>query len=145
MAKSTTFCNDLLKLIFNATAIASIADNAATPLTNLFVALHTGDPTAGGNQSSAEGTVYTGYGRVAVPRASGAGGFTVTANAVSPQASITFPAGTAGSGLVTHFSIGTQTTGNPGKILYSGTVTPNISVGSGVTPILTNLSTVTET
>ena len=45
MGKSSTFDNDWLKLIFNATAIANIADNAATsPLTNLYVALHTADP-----------------------------------------------------------------------------------------------------
>ena len=37
-AKGSTFSNDLLKLIFNATAIANIADNAASgPLTNLYV------------------------------------------------------------------------------------------------------------
>jgi len=38
MSKSNAFENSLLKLIFNATAIANLADNAATsPLTNLYV------------------------------------------------------------------------------------------------------------
>jgi hypothetical protein len=53
MGKGATFDNDLLKLIFNATGIANIADNAASsPLTNLYVSLHTADPTSSGNQTS---------------------------------------------------------------------------------------------
>jgi hypothetical protein len=75
--KGSTFEQDILKLIFNATAIANIADNAATsPLTNLFVALHTADPLEAGDQTSSEAT-YTGYARVAVLRTSG--GWTVSA------------------------------------------------------------------
>ena len=141
MAKGATFDNDWLKLIFNATAIANIADNAASsPLTNLYVALHTADPTSAGNQTSNEAT-YTGYARVAVARTSG--GFTVTTNSVSPAATISFPACSGGTNTITNFSIGTASSG-AGKILYSGTVTPNISVASGVTPQLTTASTITE-
>lgn len=141
MSKSNAFENDLLKLIFNATAIANIADNAATaPLTNLFVALHTADPGEAGDQTTSEAT-YTGYARVAVARTTV--GWTVTANSVSPAANISFPAGTGGAGTVTHFSVGVATSG-ASKILYKGTVTPNIVTGSGVTPVLTTASTVTE-
>lgn len=141
MAKGATFDNDLLKLIFNATAIANIADNAGTsPLTNLFVSLHTADPTASGNQTTSEAT-YTSYARVSVARTSG--GWTVSTNSVTPVAAITFPAGTGGSGTVTNFCIGTATSGT-GKILYTGTVTPNIVTGNGITPILTTASSVTE-
>ena len=68
MGKSTTFDGQLLALIFNGTSIANIADNAAsTPLTNLWVALHTADPTAAGNQTSSECN-YTSYARVSVAR-----------------------------------------------------------------------------
>jgi hypothetical protein len=142
MAKGLTFDNDLLKLIFNATAIANMADNAATsPLTNLYISLHTADPTSSGNQSSSEAT-YTGYARVAVARTTG--GFTVSSNSVVPAAAVTFPAGTAGSGTVTNWCIGTASSGT-GKILYTGTVTPNIVTGNGITPILTVASSVTET
>jgi hypothetical protein len=141
VSKGNTFENDLLKLIFNATAIADIADNDATsPLTNLQVGLQTGDPGEGGDQTTSE-TTYTSYARVAVARTTG--GWTVTANRVSPVANIDFPAGTGGSGTVTHGIIGTATSG-AGKILYSGTVTPNIVVGNGVTPRLTTASAVTE-
>lgn len=141
MAKGSTFDNDLIKLIFNATAIANMADNASSsPLTNLYVALHTADPGAGGNQTTSE-AAYTSYARVAVARTSG--GFTCTGAVVTPAATISFPAGTGGSGTATHFSIGTASSGT-GKILYSGTVTPNIVLGNGITPQLTTASTVTE-
>lgn len=141
MSKGNTFENDLLKLIFNATAIANIADNAATsPLTNLYASLHTADPGEAGDQTTSEAT-YTSYARVAVARTTG--GFTVTANSVSPVAAISFPAGTGGSGTVTYGAIGTASSA-AGKLLYSGTVTPNIVTGNGVTPQLKTTSTFTE-
>lgn len=141
MSKGDTFENDWLKLIFQATAIANIADNAATsPLTNLYVSLHTADPADAGNQTTNE-TAYTSYARVAVARTSG--GWTVTGNSVSPTANIDFPACTGGTATITHLGIGTASSGT-GKLLYSGTVSPNISVSSGVTPRLTTASTVTE-
>lgn len=141
MSKSDTFENDLLKLIFNATPIANIGDNAATgPLTNLYVALHTADPGEAGVQTTSE-AAYTSYARQAVARTSG--GFTITANSVSPAADIDFPAATGGAETITHFSIGVAASGAT-KILYSGTVTPNISVTTGVIPRLTTASAITE-
>ena len=141
MSKPNTFENDIVKLIFNATAIANIADNAASsPLTNLYVSLHTADPGETGDQTTNE-TSYTSYARVAVARTSG--GWTVTANSVSPAATISFPACTGGTATITHAGVGTASSG-AGKLLYSGTVTPNISVANGVTPQLTTASTITE-
>jgi len=142
MPKADVIENDLLKLLFNATAIANIADNAASsPLTSLYVSLHTGDPGEAGNQTTSE-IAYTGYARVAVLR--NGTGWTVTGSSVSPAAAITFGAMTAGAGgSVTHFAVGTAVSGT-GKILYSGTVTPNISVVNGVTPQLTTASAITE-
>jgi len=141
MSKGDTFENDLLKLIFNGTAIANVADNAGTsPLTNLFVSLHTADPGEAGSQTTSEAT-YTSYARVSVARTSG--GWTVTGNSVSPAATISFPAATGGTNTITHFAVGTATSG-AGKILYKGTVSPNIAVSSGVTPQLTTSTTITE-
>jgi len=132
--------NNLLKLIFNATNWANYADNAASsPQTNIHCALHTGDPGEAGTMSTSEAT-YTSYARVNVARTTG--GWTVTANSVSPVAAITFPAGTGGSGTVTHFSVG-KTGGGATDILFSGTVTPNIVTGNGITPSLTTASTIT--
>lgn len=141
MAKGSTFDNQLLALIFNATTITSIAQNASTsPLTNLYVSLHTADPTASGNQTSSE-VAYTGYARVAVARTTG--GWSVSGSSVTPVAAIQFPAGTGGTGTVTNFAIGTASSGT-GEILYTGTVSPSIVCGNGVTPILTTATTVTE-
>lgn len=143
--KSDTFENDVLKLIFNGTAITNIADNAATsPLTNLYISLHSADPTDTGLQTTSEAT-YTGYARVAVARTSG--GWTVaTAGGVTtakPVATITFPAATGGSTTVTHFAIGTLASGG-GKVLYAGTCSPSITVTNGITPQLTTNTTITE-
>jgi hypothetical protein len=142
VSKGDTYENDWLRLVFNATAIANIADNAATsPLTNLQVSLHTGDPGEAGTQATSE-IAYTGYARVAVARTTG--GWTVTTNSVAPVANIDFGAMTGGAGgTVTHFAVGTAASGT-GKLLYSGTVTPNITVSTGVTPRLTTASTITE-
>ena len=141
MSIGNTFENDVLKLVFNATAIANVADNAAaSPLTNIAVALHTADPGEAGDQTTSEAT-YTSYARVSVARTTG--GWTASsAGSTSPVADITFPAGTGGSGTVTHFSVG-ATGGGATKIFWSGTVTPNIVTGNGVTPILTTASTIT--
>lgn len=141
--KGSTFDNDLLKLIFNATAIANIADNAgSSPLTNLFVSLHTADPGAGGSQTTNE-AAYGSYARVSVARTSG--GFTVSGSSVTPAANIVFPAATGSpSETETWFAIGTATSGT-GKILYRGPVTPGIAVTSaGAVPTLLTTSTVTE-
>lgn len=140
MSKSNAFETDLLNLIFKATAIANIADNAAVaPLTSLYVALHTADPGEAGVQNTTE-CAYTGYARVAVARGAG---FTVTGGSVSPAANIDFPQCTAGIETATHFSIGVAASGAT-KILYSGTITPNISISNGVIPRLSTASTVTE-
>lgn len=132
--------NNILKLIYTAVAWANYADNAAgTPQTNIHVALHTADPGDAGTMSTSE-SAYTSYARVNVARTTG--GWTVTTNSVSPVANIDFPAGTGGSGTVTHFSTG-KTGGGATDILWSGTVTPNVVTGSGVTPRLTTASTIT--
>lgn len=142
MSKGDSFETDWLKLIFNATAIANIADNAASsPLTNLFVSLHTADPGEAGSQTTSE-TAYTGYARISVARTTG--GWTVTGNSVSPVANIDFGQCTASpGGAITHFAVGTATSG-AGKLLYSGTVSPSITMAVGVIPRLTTASTITE-
>lgn len=142
MSKSNTFETDILGLIFNATAIANIADNAATsPLTQLFVALHTADPGEAGVQNTSE-TAYTGYARVAVNRNSGA--WTVTGNSVSPNANIDFGQCTASPGAaITHASVGVASSGAT-KILYKGALSASITMAVGTIPRLGTGSTITE-
>lgn len=140
MSKGNTFENDILALIFNATAIADLAQNdGSSPATTLTVALHTSDPGEAGDQTTNE-TAYTGYARIAVNRNSG--GWTVTGNSVSPTANIDFGECTASAGgPITHFSVGT---GVSNKLLYKGTVSPNITMAVGVIPRLKTTSTITE-
>lgn len=142
--KSTAWENALLLLLFNNMAAANIGNAGgllpSSVAGSLYLSLHTADPGPGGDQTTNEAT-YTGYARVAVARSSA--GFTVTGNSVSPAANEDFPVGSAGSGTVTYFGIGTAESGAD-TLLYSGTVTPNIVTGNGITPRLTTASTVTE-
>lgn len=131
MSKGNTFENDLLLLIFNATAIANIADNAASsPLTNLHVSLHTSDPGEAGNQTTNE-CAYTSYARVAVARSGS--GWTVSGNTVTNAALIQFPQCTGGSETATHFAIGTAAS-STGKVLYKGALSASLAISSGIQP-----------
>lgn len=131
MSKGNTFENDLLKLIFNADAIANIADNAASsPLTNLHVSLHTSDPGEAGNQATNE-CAYTSYARAAVAR-SGLG-WTVSGATVTNAALIQFPQCTGGSETATHFAIGTAAS-STGKILFKGALSSSLAISSGIQP-----------
>ena len=82
------------------------------------------------------------YARQAVAR-SGAG-WTVSGNNSNLAAIATFPAMAGGAGgTVTHFGIGTDSSG-AGNLIFFGAVTPNISVVNGVTPKLDTGTVVTQ-
>jgi len=139
VSKTNAFENAVLALIFNATAIADLAeDDTSSPATTLTVSLHTGDPGEAGSMLTSE-AAYTGYARQTVAR-TGAG-WVVTGNSVSPAAIITFPEATGGTETITHFGVGTGVSNN---LMYKGTVTPNISITTSVTPRITTSSTITE-
>ena len=145
MSKSNTFENDLMLLVFNNTSIANIGDAggllASVAAGSLYASLHTADPGEAGTAITSE-TAYTGYARIAIAR-SGAG-FVVTGNSVSPAANVDFGECTAAAGVpITHFGI-VNTASGAGKLLYSGTVTPNITMAVGVIPRLKTTSTITE-
>lgn len=142
MSKGNTFENDLMKLVFQATAIASLADNAATsPNTNLYVSLHTADVGEAGDQTSNEAN-YTGYARVAVARTNA--GWTVTDNSVTNAAAITFPQCTGGTNTISHFAVGTASTG-AGKVLYKGALTASLAVSNLIIPeFATGTMTISE-
>lgn len=146
MSKADTYENDYMKLVFNNVAIALIGDASglqpSAAAGSLYLSCHTGDPGEAGNQSTNE-TAYTGYVRLPVARS--AAGFTVTANAVNLVANADFGSCIASPGSnITHFGIGTSLSG-AGKLLYSGTLTPNIAMAAGVIPrITTAANLVTE-
>lgn len=95
MPKSTSICNSIINLMYRATAWANVADNAAaSPLTDVYVALHTADLTAGTNSQAEDETAYTNYARQAVARSTGwaaaSGGGTENAATISfPQCGVT--------------------------------------------------------
>jgi len=140
MSKGNNLETDLLALVFNATPIPNLADNAASsPITQIAVALHTADPGEAGSMATSEAN-YTGYARVNVNR--NAGGWTVATGQASNTAEIAFGACTAGTNTLTHFSLGYPGTG---EILYSGALTASLAVSSGVTPtVAPGAITVTE-
>lgn len=141
MSKSDTFENDLVALIFNATPIANLADNAAaSPLTSLYLALHTADPGEAGAQNANE-CAYTGYARVAVTRNSA--GFTVAGSAVTLTADNDFPEATAGNESATFFSVGVAASGAT-KVLYRGALAAPIAISAGVIPRLKAATSITE-
>lgn len=150
--KSDSFELSILNLIFQNANIANIGDatglRGSTTAGSLYVALHTADPFASAetNDQTASEIAYTGYARVAVARSAG-GWTTATASGTTtakPTAAITFGQMTAGAGgTVTHASVGVAASG-ASVILYSGPVTPNISVVNGVTPSLATTSAIEE-
>lgn len=142
MSKGDTFENDILKLIFNATPIANIADNAASsPLTNLYLSLHSADPGEAGTEATNEVT-YSGYARAAVPRNST--GFTVSGNSTTLTSAVNFPASSGGGSNASHFAVGVASAGAT-KILYKGALSASIPCAtSGVTPQLGTGTTITE-
>ena len=133
---STDFKTDLALLIFNNTDIANIGDAAGlqnlAAAGNLYVALHTADPGAGGKQNTSE-CAFTGYARQPVARASGAGGWTCSVGAISNASAITYTeCSGAGPEHVTHFSVGYQISGAT-KIIASAELTTHRDVDVGVT------------
>lgn len=144
MSKTNTWENGLLLLLFNNTNFANVGDatglRGSSTAGSLFVSLHTADPGEAGTQSTSEAN-YTGYARVSMPRNGST--WVVTGNSVSPAATISFPACTGGTNVITHFGVGLASTG-ANTLLYKFPVTPNISVTSGVTPRLTTATFIAE-
>jgi hypothetical protein len=124
----------LLDLLFLNTDWANIGDaaglqNSATA-GSFYISLHTADPGEAGNQSTSEAS-YTGYARVAVART--AGGWTRTVSTIANTALVQFAQCTGGSSIVTHFGIGTDSTGT-GNLLLKGALTSSLSISNGIQP-----------
>lgn len=140
--KSLVFSGQMLSLIFNGTTIPNIAQNAtSSPLTNFFAALHTGDPTASGNQATNE-VNYTGYARLVIPR--NTSGWTQSGNQVNPTANLIWPTCTGAAGqIITFLSIGIASSGAT-TFLYAVPVSPPVTVTVGLPPTFTTASLITE-
>lgn len=123
MSKGNTFENDVVKLVFNATALSWNAN------TDLYMSLHTADPGEAGSQTTSESAVGA-YARQAVLRT--VGGWTVSGNQAVNAATISFPECTSGSETITHFAIGTSLSG-AGQVLYKGALGASRVISAGYT------------
>jgi hypothetical protein len=134
MSMSNTFETNLLNHIFTNADIALVGDatglRGSSTAGSLYVGLHTANPDEAGSQTTSEAT-YTGYARIAVVRSGS--GWTVSGNAVSNAAAVTFDPCTAGSNTISHFTIGTDASG-AGKVILYGELTAPLAVSSGITP-----------
>ena len=134
MSKSNSWETSLLNHLFNNAAVANVGDATGLPASgtagSLWVSLHTADPGEAGAQNTSEAN-YTSYARVAVARTSG--GWTISGDTVTNTAAITFPTATGGSNTITHFGVGTSSSG-AGTLLYYGAVSPNLAVSNGIAP-----------
>jgi hypothetical protein len=139
MPKSTDACNKFLNLLYRAAAWANVADNAAaSPLTNVYVALHTGTLTAATNSQAENEVAYTNYARQAV---AGSGGST------SNSALLQFPQSGATGATLAAVSTGTTVSGAT-PVWHYGTLNSPITIGAAasITPqFLANALVVTET
>lgn len=132
MPKATGTCNSILNLMYRATAWANVADNAAaSPLTNVYVSLHTGSLTAGGAGQTENETAYTNYARQAVARSTGwaaaSGGETSNAGTIS------FPQCGASGATLTDVATGTLVSG-AGLVWHYGALNSSLAVANGITP-----------
>lgn len=143
MPKSTPTCNSIVNLMYRATAWANVADNAgASPFTNTYVSLHTGNLTAATNSQTDNETAYTNYARQAVARSTGwdaaSGGGTAN------SATISFPQCGATGATLTHVATGTAAS-STGTVWHFGALNASLVVSSGITPqFATGALTVTE-
>jgi hypothetical protein len=124
----------LLDLVFLNTDWANIGDIAglqnSAAAGSFHISLHTADPGEAGSQTTNEAS-YTGYARVAVNRT--AGGWTRSTSTISNTALVQFAQCTAGSSTVTHFGIGTDSTG-AGNLVFKGSLTASLSISAGIQP-----------
>ena len=104
----------------------TVAQNAGSPVTSLYVSLHTSAPLNGGSQNTNE-TVYTNYARVGVTRSTA--GFTTTLgsgttfSSVTNAAGINFPTCGATGATLTHWGVGLASSG-AGTLLDWGPLGP---------------------
>lgn len=133
MSVTTAFANQILGLLLEATAIPNIADNAASsPLTSLYISLHTANPGASGAQNTSE-TAYTGYARFQIART--AAGWTASSGTSDNDSEIAFPICTASPGSnITHVGLGDSSTG-AGTLRLYGPLDNAVIMQVGTTPI----------
>jgi hypothetical protein len=138
MSGTNAFNAKILEHYFNNAIHSNVGDagglDPSTGNGDMFVSLHTADPTETGDQTSSELT-YTEYARQAVDR-DGAAWTVTTADPanVDNAAAVTFPERIqAGSETATHFGIGFAVSG-VGELYFFGALTSDLVVTPNVQP-----------
>ena len=144
MPKSTSSCNSILALIYNATLWANVAINAtSSPITDIYVSLHTANPGASGTQATSEAT-FTNYDRVAVARST-SGWTAPSAGATANVAAIEFPQCGVTGNTITYAMTGRDASG-AGLPFHYGALNASIAVSDQIQPrFAAGAVTITET
>lgn len=143
MGKSASHDYYVLAGPLAAVAYPQVWDNAASSAyTATWVSLHTADPSTG-TQATSEAS-YSGYSRVSVTRSTVGWSVSTSGGNANPVSQLVFGLSVSTStSTITHWSVGYSSAGAT-QFIYTGTVTPNISVQQNVIPILTTGSTISE-
>lgn len=134
MSASNAFETALLGLIITNANAANVGD--ATGLRGsstagvFWISLHTADPGEAGDQTTNE-TAYTNYARQDEARDTTQ--WTVTNDTADNDNAIGFPTGGASGATLTHFGLGSATSG-AGNLFMSGALSASLAVSSGITP-----------
>jgi hypothetical protein len=136
MSATNVFENGLLSLIFENANYANVGD--ATGLRGsstagvFYVSLHTSSPADTGDQSTNE-TAYTNYLRSGGSVARSTSGWSVASGVADNDGVITYATGGASGATITHFGIGSDSTG-AGNLFLWGALTASLAVSAGITP-----------
>lgn len=124
--KTSAFATEILRLVFNGSAIPGLAENSSLPAAHLYVSLHTGAPIFA--QIDQE-TSYAGYARAKVVRS--AAGWVVTGNTAKNAGVIEFA---ECSGVtISHVGIGADAKGE-GRLMYVAALASPVKINVGHLP-----------
>ena len=125
MGKGATTSNDVLKCLLIGTD-PSYRTNAT-----LYVALHSANPTAAGNQTSSE-VAYDNYTRRPITKATG---WTDNGTNFTNAAQILFPVCGVTGATARYVSIGESDTGGAGQIYYVGQLSADLTIAQNIQPL----------
>lgn len=123
-----------LDLLFTNVNWANVGDatgiRASSANGSFYISLHSADPGESGDQTTNE-ISYTPYARVAVNRDGAT--WVRSTSTISNNTTITFAQCTSGTSSITHFGIGTDSSGG-GNLIMKGNLTATLSVSAGIAP-----------
>ena len=144
MPKGTATCNNFLKLLYNATAWADVAqDDGSSPIATIEVALATASYAGASTLASNEAT-YTNYARQSTARTTG-GWTAASGGATDNVAAIEFPQCGASGNTITSAATG-KPGGGAAEIFHYGDLNASIAVSNQIQPrFAAGAVTITET